>query len=503
MAAASVDGSCWCVREEDRCRRRQQRRRRGGGSGGGEGEASVMSVTAPSVFLGACLGVCVFLLCVGGSEGSMDITAFEYFRKFGKHLELGECPQRELLVTSPNNSTTFIVPESCKARQKGNITNVPRELNDTRHVIIPTANDLVAYLGLCGGEAASYLGILNNAGDCVAVEIASKLSFNKKTMIRAYVEYYRKSLDILDTASDYHGSIREGFNEYVSDKFYVKNRSYGTLEIVLVQFRFRSRKETEMAKDLKVSSRLMSEYMRKVEREVGKPRRVMVLSLSTATEETYRLNKYDDQHWGKAVRDVELREVVITQRRKLIDSGRIRPHLNYQLFPFVPRKGQSYRISSPLTWEATSMLEVSLRVSIGIAKKTAKRCRGDRSKMCRRVRELRRKLTALQSEIHKGRSSWVTFTSKEQQDFASRYTARVSTYASVTKSLSRAVRRLKKQQKLDRLHLKKRRRNLVPLDQQQKKQKQQQRRIRRLQQKRDRAPHVHRLMSRREQRRSA
>lgn len=52
--------------------------------------------------------------------------------------------------------------------QKGNITSLMRELNDTRHVIIPTATDLVAHLGLCVGEAASYLGILNN-GDCIAV----------------------------------------------------------------------------------------------------------------------------------------------------------------------------------------------------------------------------------------------------------------------------------------------------------------------------------------------
>ena len=105
------------------------------------------------------------------------------------------------------------------------------------------------------------------------VEIASKLSFNRKTMIRAYVEYYRKSLDILDSTTT---NVREGFNQYVADKFYVKNRSYGTLEIILVQFRFRSRKQTDLAKDLKVSSNLMSEYMRKVEREVGKPRKVMV-----------------------------------------------------------------------------------------------------------------------------------------------------------------------------------------------------------------------------------
>ncbi|KAK7090277.1 uncharacterized protein [Littorina saxatilis] len=451
---------------------------------GGRGKSWRIGRTIP----GLCVWATFYLLlgCLGcrPADGTMDITAFEYFRKFGKHLELGECPTRETVITLPNN-TTIVKQEACKTRQRGNITNVPRELNDTRHVIIPTANDLVAYLGLCGGEAASYLGILNNAGDCVAVDIASKLSFNKKTMIRAYVEYYRKSLDILDTIAS---PVREGFNLYVADKFYVKNRSYGTLEIILVQFRFRNRKQNDLAKDLKKTSNLMSEYMKKVEREVGMPRKVMVLSLSTATEETYTLKKYTGREWGSAVRDVVLRELTVVQRRKLIDSGRIRPNLNYQLFPFVPNKAQTYRMSSPLTWEATSMLEVTLRVSVGIAKKTAKRCRKNRTKLCRRVRGLRRKLVSLQAEIHEGRAHWMDLSTKEQQGFAALYAARVSTYSSVTKSLSRNVRRMKKQEKLDRTNAQKRKRNQVPLE----------KRVRRLKHKRDRT-HVHRIMRRREQ----
>ena len=103
------------------------------------------------------------------------------------------------------------------------------------------------------------------------------------------------------------------------------------------------------------------------------------------------------------------------------------------------------------------------------------------------MRELRRKLVALQAEIHNGRSNWMALSTKEQQEFAARFTARVATFASVTKSLSRAVRRMKKQEKLDRMNVRKRRRNQVPLEQ----------RVRRLQYKRDRT-HIHRVKRRRE-----
>ncbi|XP_076435764.1 uncharacterized protein LOC143275498 [Babylonia areolata] len=368
---------------------RGRRRRRGdlgvleGRGGGGGGALPFCRVVA--------LGLVVALSVIGETEGSMDISAFEYFRKFGRHLELGECPQRERLITLRNGSTV-VKHEACiTQRMKGNVTNFPRVHNNTSLVEIPSANSLVAYLGLCGGEAASYLGLLNT-GDCIAVDIASKLTFNKKTMVRAYYVYFQKSLDILDTTTSAANAddnadaaalssrrMREGLQEYyLRDLYYVKHRSYGTVELILVQFRFRSSRQARDARELHVppaTTTLMSEYMKRVEREVGKPRRVMVLTLSTATEAGFKVSRYSPMQWGSAVRDVQLRENVVERTRQLISMGSIRPNLNYQLFPFVPEQGQSSRSSSlsTQTWQEVSMLEVSLRVSVAAAKKSPDR----------------------------------------------------------------------------------------------------------------------------------
>ena len=39
-----------------------------------------------------------YLLCYSVAGGVMDITAFEYIRKFSTPLNLGECPRREVSV---------------------------------------------------------------------------------------------------------------------------------------------------------------------------------------------------------------------------------------------------------------------------------------------------------------------------------------------------------------------------------------------------------------------
>lgn len=403
----------------------------------------------------------VLLSSVSPVLGSMDITAFEYFRKFGKHLELGECPQREVLVQRPDN-TTVAKLEICMARQRGNISNLTRPLHDVRHVLIPTPNDIVAHLGLCGGEAASFLGILNN-GDCVAVEIASNLTFSPKTLVRAYVEYYRTEVDILETGLP---APRDGFAQYVEEKVYVKNRDYGTLDFILVQFRFRTVNETERAKNLSAASRLMSQYMEKLEREVGKPKNVVVISMSTATDQTFRLTRYAEDQWGTAVRDVQVREMEVVRTRELINSSIIRPHLHYQFLPFVKELSSAFRISLPMTWEAITMIEVSLRASLSVAKKTKNMCDKpipNRRKPCRRVRELKLKLEELQQEIHQGRSAWLELTASERQGIVSRYQARADTYSSVTRNLARAVRRMRKQEKLEQAIRRKNRRNQVEL----------------------------------------
>lgn len=107
-------------------------------------------------------------------------------------------------------------------------------------------------------------------------------------------------------------------------------------------------------------------------------------------------------------------------------------------------------------------------------------CRNKISQDCRRALELRRKLASLKSDIHKARSNWMNLSMKEKQDFAIRYQARVTSFSNVAKILSRDIRNEKKQEKLDKLSNRKRRRNQVPLDQ----------RMKRLRQKRERTAHL-------------
>ena len=113
----------------------------------------------------------------------------------------------------------------------------------------------------------------NNVSDvCFQIQIASRLTFTDKTMVRAFVEYYRKSLDILEN----NWRSTEEYDHYYDGKYYLKNRSYGTLEAIIIQFRFRSRKNAAIAKKIKATSQLMSVYMEMIKREVGIPTSITV-----------------------------------------------------------------------------------------------------------------------------------------------------------------------------------------------------------------------------------
>ncbi|KAL8592482.1 hypothetical protein ACOMHN_021424 [Nucella lapillus] len=114
-------------------------------------------------------------------------------------------------------------------------------------------------------------------------------------------------------------------------------------------------------------------------------------------------------------------------------------------------------------WEDMSIVEVSLRVSITAAKKAARQCRKNKTKLCRRVRELRRKLVALKVEVHRGRSQWITLTSQQHHDVTKRFSRRVSSYGRMTRNLARQVRKVKKEERLRALSEKKKKANVVPV----------------------------------------
>ncbi|XP_041356772.1 uncharacterized protein LOC121373981 [Gigantopelta aegis] len=402
--------------------------------------------------------LCLLSVALLGSVagGVMDITAFEYIRKFSTPLDLGECPRREVSISTGTESRD-VERQACSLKKRGEVTSLPRELNDTRNVPISTASDIIAYLGLCGGEAASFLGILYK-GDCVAIQIASRLTFTDKTMVRAYVEYYRKSLDILENN---WRSIEE-YDHYYDGKYYLKNRSYGTLEAIIIQFRFRSRKDTAIAKKIKATSQLMSVYMEMIKREVGIPSSITIIRLSTAELKDFDLQKFRADEYKLALRHVMILESEIRHLREQIASNKIAPHLSYGLYPFKMQNNSQYRIgTSSLTWEQTCMLEVTLKQAIHIGKKAYKRCRLNRAKLCVRVRELLRTLRKTQREVHKNRSNWVEMSITEKKKVASTYTARINSYSNVMKRLARAVRKWRKTEK--KLKKKKKRKNLTGL----------------------------------------
>jgi hypothetical protein len=417
-----------------------------------------------SLLRGLLLYVC-FAFLFGFGQASLDISAFEYQRKFNHHLDLGECPNREMRVISSINDTTHFEETRCNLRHPGTVTTLPRELNDSRNVLIQEPEEIVTYLGLCGGEAASFLGILNFNRDCVAVEIASRLTFNEKTMVRAFVGYYRKAVDILDSADNESGLDMDRYYMY-RDKVYLKHRSYGTMEVIFVQWRFKSSKQAEQARKVEIDSPLMSQYMKAIDEKVGTPKRTTVINLSTATTKgSYEIKRFNAKEWARALRHVQVQELFIRRTRELINLGKIKPHLKYRLFPFIEERDKTgFRVlgsSDPVSWETTSLLEVQLRQAISIAKKTSKKCKRNRKKPCRRIRELRRKLITTNQEIHEGRSKWHTFSPLEKKAFATKYSAKVKSYSSVTKKLVKTVREMRKREKTDKYKRKTKRPNEI------------------------------------------
>ncbi|CAG5124553.1 unnamed protein product [Candidula unifasciata] len=381
----------------------------------------------------------IFAAIICPAVATMEITAFEYKRKFHKMLNLGECCQREIAVNMGNNSY-YIEAQKCSLYKKGSVTYIPQESSEFKNVLITSADMVVTHLGLCTGEAASFLGILNS-GDCVAIEIASRLSFSDKTAIRASVGIYQTSLDTLESDS----SILDGMEMYYEDKFYLKVRTYGTFEILLVQFRFDSVLAAQEAKMIKNPTHLMSQYMEQIQQQVGYPKNVMVISLSTATHETFQVELFQKPDWDRAVRYVQILELGIQRTKNQISSNAKNYHLIYRLNPFL--ENTDYRLTLPKYWEEISILEVQLRQAIKVAKSTVRKCRGNKSLLCRRVRQLKQKLTAEQVGIHKGRADWIRLKPEERLSLATHYGANVKSYTSITKTLAKSVKQMNNKEK--------------------------------------------------------
>ncbi|KAK3791894.1 hypothetical protein RRG08_026796 [Elysia crispata] len=389
-----------------------------------------------------------FLFLVSPALATMNILAHEYQRKFDQTLTLGQCPMREQAYQMENQ--TIFSKTICPYTFPGKTRHVKREHNFSRNVIINRPQDIISVLGLCGGEAASYLGILNS-GDCAGIRLASNLTFGSKTVVRAYYSYFINGVDVLDHGPNVPASVQKMVDRNIDlgDRYYLQSVSYGALEIILVQFRFMSVQEAERAREIDMSGKSprMTEYMKLIRTTVGTPKHVMVTSMSSTHPKSFDYEdfwplKTTPEMWDRAVRHVYLIESNMEQTKIGISNGHIKQQFKYHFSPFLQEEAARYRLTNPREWENISMIEVRLRGDITMAKKITKKCRRNRSILCKRVRQHRKNLLALKREIHKKRAEWVKIPAEEKTSFIRKYRIKVATSSRLTKNLTREALRL-------------------------------------------------------------
>ncbi|KAH9488608.1 hypothetical protein Btru_061734 [Bulinus truncatus] len=376
-------------------------------------------------------------------NANMYISAFDYERKFHSLLELGDCPMREVGNTATGELLRSV--ERCPLKQTGNVTNTRLDINFSHNVAIKSPDQIFHHIGLCGGDAASYLGILY-AGDCVAVDIANNLTFNSKTLVRAYITYYQESEDNLEPSKN----TVAGKEMYYKDKFYLKSIYYGTLEIIIAHFRFENTNERAKAAAINLPhTHLMSDYMKEIQ-IVAKPTETIIISLSSSKFDTCHIRSFDLSDYKRAVRHVEINEENIRQRFKDINAKSFVPHLKYEFHPFLEEETTSLRSVHPFQWEKISVLEIKIQQVINQAKKLENFCNDAANKEKKDCVQLLKTLEPLKryyDEFHNDRANWMSLTMEKKKAFTNYYKRHVKRNLKAVKRFIKTVRLMRKNSK--------------------------------------------------------
>ncbi|OWF52344.1 uncharacterized protein LOC110447894 [Mizuhopecten yessoensis] len=364
--------------------------------------------------------------CVGQK---LEISAFEYNRKFGSALDIGQCSLKIEEI-----STGVPVTRSCNLPNKqGPIRSVSKVLNDTRNFEVRRYNDIFVFMGLCDAKTVSSLGLLHK-GDCFAVEIASNLTFNRKTYIRAYVEYYRRSVDIQEDGIAVNPAMAQHYN----GAYYLRDRSYGILEIIVVEMKFRHARAVKLLTKANYQSQSMHDHMIFADNEAGEPYNTKIIRISTA-ENKVEMTQFRRKQFLNACRHVKRYEQDLYRLREEMYSRK--PHLNYGMLPFLP-KPRALGLSSGgdmLTWETATAIEITINRGITIYKTLKRTCNRAKIPRCSLLKYVKRELRSIKTIIHNKRSKWSYLPAEEQVTTNKLYSGRVrriqKEIASIRKSL--------------------------------------------------------------------
>lgn len=365
----------------------------------------------------------IFLLAFAKSYGErIEIPAYEYLKRFQQPLSLGQCPDR--LITYSWGD----VREQCTFPSRTGSANVRfKKVELSQNTVLHNVSELFNQFPLCDRNAANYLGILNR-GDCVATEIASKLSFKSRTSTRMYLEHYRPIISILNPSTDLN--IPSEFTLHFNNTFYTENIGIGTEEVIVLELSFGSLEEARKADKLWLAStKLLSVYLKYIGRHIGVPKKIKVIHLSTS-EQSLQSRVFK----GKTVvADAELWlldcEKKIQRVKNEIRSGRRESHLKYGFKEYEIPKGP---IALPLTtvteeqkrrsWEEVTLLQVEAKRVYVTYKRYRKICRSSRKtySACPVVKHSLREVKKAISRIRSERLNWLSKSYEDQQLFITR-----------------------------------------------------------------------------------
>ncbi|KAL5005054.1 hypothetical protein ScPMuIL_018510 [Solemya velum] len=366
---------------------------------------------------------------------ALDVSAFDYSSRFPEPLDLGDCPTRTVELFFPIGHSGVYGKQICHLRKYGRKRYIQRQMNDTRNRAILNPNDVLVYSGMCRSNSASYFGLLHQ-GDCYAVDIASNLTFSSKTHIKAYIEYYRDGIEVLEgdlglpSPPEYH-YLYEGM-------YYLQHQSVGTMEMLIVEITFKEKSKSKAVKLLPVETS-QSSYLRDVERHVGLPRKIKIIRFSTARR-TFVVRTFSSEGFWEAVSLASDFEHDIRRVRDELRMELIRPILTYGFKPFLTKPPEILNASSESDWNTSTLNEIEIKKILASSRRNKKRCRGSELPACDTINGIVRELKEMQAELHSKRTRWSTLDRPSQINLADGDKAIIRQFSKKLRTLSRQVK---------------------------------------------------------------
>lgn len=385
-----------------------------------------------------------YLFLVLTKAQTLNILAFEYTRNFQEfpnlELDIGQCAHyvEEISPGIPLVRQCFL-PNVQGQKPPEPVKNYT--LNDTQSIEVKSASDIFTYVGLCDSAAVSELGLLHK-GECVAIEIASLLSFNKKTYIRAYVEYYRHKVDILELKNDFTALLTAGNGR----ELYLKNRSIGTMEVVLVEMKFHNKKKAGLLKKSRYQSLSMRDWFSHAKTVGGEPANTKIIRLSTAR----RLMEVTKYKTGQ-LRDIETAlaryEAEIFETRMEIERGYKEPHLNYAFKPYSTQAAKLRQAPDRVLWEQASLIEIDINKSKIRHKALDRKCKRNFLPTCKLMKPVKKNIRRLKKTFDKERKKWGTLSDARRRQVVETTRKQIDSLLQEQTKMNGQFKQWRKQQK--------------------------------------------------------